>query len=89
MILFFLLIGRMTGNVLAAWLGAALVALHPLMVEPVSWLICRTFLLAGFWIVLGCHFYLSYARRQRWWLYLLSMICFGLSMMASDRVSNG
>lgn len=85
-ILFFLLIGRMTGNVLASWLGAALVALHPLLVEPVSWLICRTFLLAGFWIVLGCHFYLSYARRPRWWLLLFSMFCFGLSMMAKLHV---
>lgn len=82
MVLLFLLIGRMTGNVLAAWLGTALVALHPLVVEPVSWLICRTFLLAGFWIVLGCHFYLSYARRPRWWLYVLSLFCFGVSMLA-------
>jgi Flp pilus assembly protein TadD len=81
-VLLFLLIGRMTGHVFAAWLGTALVACHPLWVEPVSWMICRTFLLAGFWIILGCHFYLSYARRPRWWLYLLSFTCFGLSMLA-------
>jgi tetratricopeptide (TPR) repeat protein len=81
-VLLFLFIGRMTGNVFAAWLGTALFALHPLVVEPVSWLICRTFLLAGFWIILGCHFYLSYARRPRWWLYVLSFLCFGISMLA-------
>ena len=81
-VLLFLLIGRLTGNVFASWIGAALVALHPLVVEPVSWLICRTFLLAGFWILLGCHLYLSYARRPRWWLYLLSFLCFGMSMLA-------
>lgn len=85
-VLFFLLIGRLTGNVLASWVGAALVAFHPLLVEPVSWLICRTFLVAGFWIVLGLHFYLSYARRQRRWLYLLSLICLGLSMLAKLHV---
>jgi Flp pilus assembly protein TadD len=33
----FLLLARLTRNQLAGWLGAALFALHPLQVEPVSW----------------------------------------------------
>lgn len=75
------------GAPLAASCGATvLVALHPLMVEPVGWLICRTFLVAGLWLLVFLHLYLTYARRGAWWAYALALVCFVLSMMAKPIV---
>ncbi|MDP8234744.1 MAG: tetratricopeptide repeat protein [Candidatus Erginobacter occultus] len=50
-------------SVLAAGLGAALYAVHPLQVEPVVWVSSLKDLLCGFFSLLALWLYLSYARR--------------------------
>jgi len=82
MILLLVLLYRLGGSLSAAGLGALLVAAHPLVVEPTTWIICRTFLLAGAWILIGTHLYLSYLDRPRRWLLLGQIACYGISMFA-------
>jgi len=81
MLLLLLLLYRLTGHAWASLAGTLLVACHPLLVEPVAWIICRTFLLAGIWIILGTHAYVSYVRRPRWWLLAVHVACYGLSLL--------
>jgi len=57
--------GSETGRILAASLGAALYAVHPLQVESVVWVSSLKDLLCGFFSLLALRFYLSYARRSR------------------------
>ena len=79
----FLLGLRLVGSVWASLLAALLVALHPVMVETVVWIIHRTLLVTAFWVLVGCHAYLSYAREPAKWGWLVvATLAFGLSLMA-------
>ncbi len=79
----FLLIVRLTGSVSASFAAALIVAVHPVMVQAVSWIICRTFLLTGAWILIGSHLYLFYAKNPRRFLFFsLSLVAYTISMTA-------
>lgn len=74
---------RLVGVVWASLLATLLFALHPLAVEPVSWVIHRTLLVTAAWVLVGSHAYLGYARRPERWPWLaLATAAYGLSCMA-------
>jgi hypothetical protein len=60
----FLLLRRLTGEEIAAALGAALFGLHPLMVEPVAWASALYTLLSGALGLAALWQYVVYAQRD-------------------------
>ncbi|MGD8395562.1 MAG: tetratricopeptide repeat protein [Candidatus Eiseniibacteriota bacterium] len=85
-----------------AWIGAALFALHPMQVESVAWIAERKNVLSGALYMGALLAYLRFAmpqgrggagldapsapRRDRWWLYALSLLLFVLAMTAKTVV---
>lgn len=78
----FLLALRLAREPWAALAATLLAGLHPAAVEPVSWIIHRTLLETAFWLLLGTHAYLSYARDPRRWPWLVAAtLALGTSFM--------
>jgi tetratricopeptide (TPR) repeat protein len=80
-VLFFLLrkLGLPRGVVLAT---ACLFAIHPVNVESVSWASERKNLLATFFFFLSFYHYVNYSRNQTSRSYLMSLLCFLLSLLS-------
>ncbi len=62
--LLFWLLFRMTGNLGASWLAAAMFAIHPLRVESVAWVAERKDVLSGLFFMLTLLAYVAYSRRR-------------------------
>ena len=60
------MLAEIGGQLLAAFWGALLFALHPLHVEPVVWLSCRKDLLMGALMVASLAMHLRWRRRGGW-----------------------
>ena len=80
-VLFFLLrkLGLPQGVVLAT---ACLFAIHPVNVESVSWASERKNLLATLFFFLSFYHYVNYSRNQTSRSYLMSLLCFLLSLLS-------
>src|SRR5262245_24914360 len=78
LLVLFQLSGRLGPSVLAA----ALFAVHPLNVESVAWIAQRKTVLSTTFGLLALGAYVRYARRPGWPWYALSLVLFGLSLMA-------
>ena len=66
-LLVFLLLLRTTGQLAPTFFVAALFAIHPLHVEPVTWIASRKDLLSTFFWLLTIGAYITYTqRRERW-----------------------
>ena len=82
-ILLFLILWRMTGNLWPSAFVAAVFAVHPLRVESVAWVAERKDVLSGLFFMLTLAAYLNYVRhpfsRAR---YLLVAVLFALGLMA-------
>jgi len=76
------LVYRMTGALWKSAFVAALFALHPLHVESVAWISERKDLLSTCFGFLAIHFYIPYTRQKRGIFYILSLVCFALSILA-------
>ncbi|HOT49726.1 MAG TPA: hypothetical protein PLI07_02035, partial [Candidatus Hydrogenedentes bacterium] len=68
----------------AAWLLAALFAVHPLHVESVAWISERKDLLGGFFGLLAVRVYLAYVRRPSPGAYAGVAACMLLSLMSKS-----
>jgi Flp pilus assembly protein TadD len=79
----FSLVRRLAGRADVALLAAALFAFHPVQVEAVAWISQRKTLLAALFTLAAFHFHLDHqdGRRPRW-SYALSLLAFGLALLA-------
>ena len=68
----------------AAFVGALLFAIHPLQTEAVAWVSGLRDLLATFFALLSILLYLR--GPKGWLLYLGSILCFGLAILAKANV---
>src|SRR5208337_2681153 len=82
-ILLFLTLRRMTGDLWPSALAATLFAVHPLHVESVAWVAERKDVLSGLFFMLTLAAYADYARRPFSLLrYLLVTALFALGLTA-------
>ncbi|HVS39546.1 MAG TPA: tetratricopeptide repeat protein [Gemmataceae bacterium] len=75
---------RMTGRLGRSAFVAGLFALHPLHVESVAWVTERKDVLSALFWMLALAAYVWYARRPRWWRYLLVVLALALGLMAKS-----
>lgn len=80
-LLLFWLFQRMTGEVWKSFFVAAVLALHPLQVESVSWIAKRRDLLCAFFFMLTLCFYVFYAEKRVAGRYILVVFSFICSLM--------
>ncbi len=81
-ILLFVTFRRMTGHLWASGMLAALFALHPLHVEPVTWIAARWDLLCGLFWILGMFCYAAYCRRPGAARYSAILACYACAIMS-------
>lgn len=82
--LLFLLFAKMTGNVAASFVLAALFAIHPINVESVAWIAQRKTTLSTLFGILSVWCYVAYAHRRDWRPYVGSLLLFACSLMAKQ-----
>jgi tetratricopeptide (TPR) repeat protein len=82
-ILLFLALWRLTGNLWASAFVAALFAIHPLRVESVAWVAERKDVISGVFFMLTLLAYARYARSDRFALgrYMTVLVLFALGLM--------
>jgi len=85
-LLLFLILKRMTGALLQSAFVAALLAIHPLHVEPVAWVAGRKDVLCAFFWMLAMWSYARYAEHPGLGRYLVVLVAFMLSLMAKSTV---
>lgn len=83
-LLLFLLLAWVTGDVGCSFVVAALFAVHPVNVESVAWVSQRKTLLSTFLAILTLASYAQYARTSSRWMYSASLLCFVLSLMSKQ-----
>ena len=82
-ILLFLVLQRMTGQLWSSALAAAIFAAHPLRAESVAWVTERKDVLSGLFFVLTLGAYVGYVRHPFSLVrYLAVMVSFALGLMA-------
>jgi protein O-mannosyl-transferase len=82
-VLLFIILWRMTGNLWPSVFVAAVFAVHPLRVESVAWIAERKDVLSGLFFMLTLAAYLNYVRRPfSRARYLLVAVLFALGLMA-------
>ena len=77
-LLWYLVLVRMTGNRLAAALAAALFAVHPLRAEAVAWIASRKEVVSGFWFAGTVLLYARYAARPS--VGRMALVCLGMAL---------
>jgi hypothetical protein len=81
-LLLFLVLNRMTSELMPSAFVAALFAIHPLHVESVAWVSERKDVLSTFFWLLTMAAYLRYVKRPSVARYLLALLAFALGLMA-------
>ncbi|QWR76290.1 tetratricopeptide repeat protein [Candidatus Magnetomonas plexicatena] len=81
-ILLFVIVQLMTGNLIVSALTAALFAVHPVHVESVAWISERKDVLSTFFWMLALLSYLLYASKPRIVRHLCALCFFMLSLMS-------
>ena len=79
-VLIFLLLRRL--RVPAAWLAAALWALHPVCVESVAWVTELKNTQSGFFFFLALLCFVRFEERPTWSLYALTLLCATAAMLS-------
>ena len=70
----------------AAWLIAAVFAIHPVRVEPVLWIISRKDLLSTTCYLGAALLYMDAVKTGRPWPYGGSVLCYGLGLLAKSSI---
>jgi len=81
-LLLFAVLRRMTGALWQSAFVAAAFALHPLHVQSVAWISERKDVLSTFFWLLTMWAYTSYAYRGGAWRYVLTLLLYGLGLLA-------
>jgi len=66
---------------IAAGVGL-LFGLHPINIEPIAWLSERTTMLGSFFALLCLIFYVRYAAKRNWKLYVACLVMYALALMS-------
>ena len=85
-ILLYLLLNRLTGALWRSALVAVLFAVHPLSVESVAWIAERKNILCTLFWILAIWAYSWYARSPVWKRYVVTLLIFGLGLLAKSMV---
>src|ERR1043165_4271222 len=80
--LFFLVLARMTGDVYRSAAAAALFAIHPLRVESVAWVTERKDMVSTLFLLLTVGAYYRYTEKPTWGSYGVVCLSFFLGLMA-------
>lgn len=83
-VLLFFLLQRLTSAAWASATVALLFAVHPVNVESVAWISERKNILSTLFGFLTIWAYAGYVDRRSWRLYVVSLACFALSLMAKQ-----
>ena len=81
-LLVFAVFRRMAGRHWASLVVAALFAVHPAHVESVAWISERKDVLSTLFWLLTMLAYVSYTRKRHWTVYVLTLVPFGLGLLA-------
>jgi len=81
-LLLFIIFYKMTGAYWKSLLVAALFAIHPLHVEPVSWISARKDVLSAFWGMLAVYAYVFYVQSREMKRYAFVLVFFFLGLMS-------
>lgn len=76
------LLGRSSGAAAGALIGALLFAIHPLQVEPVTWVTGRKDVLSGLFSLLALFAYVRWSRLPRPRTYLLASTAYLVALLA-------
>ncbi len=68
-----------------AFIASLLMAIHPFLVEPVSWMAASKCILFAFFYLLALHFYLNYITSKNLWYYGLTFVFFIISFGAKEQ----
>jgi tetratricopeptide (TPR) repeat protein len=85
-VLLFLFLTNLTGQIWPSAAAAALFAIHPINVENVAWVAERKAVLSVFFMLLALIAYASYARRSGIARYLLVVVLFALALMSKAMI---
>jgi len=85
-VLLFLALRSLTGVIWGSALVAAIFATHPLHVESVAWLSCRSELLGGIFFFLTIWFYARYARTPTPIGYLMVLLWFLFGLLSKPMI---
>ncbi|MGE5551950.1 MAG: tetratricopeptide repeat protein [Bacteroidota bacterium] len=77
-----LLLYQLFGRLVTAVMAGLLFGLHPMTIEPISWLTERKTLLAAFFVLWSAFFYLGAVRQKRLKWYYLSYFTYTLALMS-------
>lgn len=75
------------GNFWVAATVGLIFGIHPLTVEPISWVGERKTLLAAFFAFFCLIFYIFYTRNKRWYFYVGCMISYILALMSKPTIT--
>ncbi len=80
----FLIIKKISGNDLVAFITAFLFGIHPLHVESVTWIAERKDVLYGFFFLSSLYFYILHSKQEKLFsaFFLISLILFVLSLLS-------
>ncbi len=81
-LLVFLFLQAASGRTWASAAAAALFAVHPIHVESVAWITARKDVLSAFFFLAAALAYVRWTKQGRRGLYLLSVACFILAVLA-------
>jgi tetratricopeptide (TPR) repeat protein len=81
-VLLFLILKRMTGDILPSAFVAAVFGLHPLAVESVAWIAERKNVLSTFFALLTILAYCEYTRKPVLWRYVVTAIAFAAGLLS-------
>lgn len=81
-VLLFLFLSKMTGNLWSSAFAAMIFALHPLRVESVAWATERKDVLSMFFGMACLYVYAFYAEKKKLSLYLLCVFLFAFALMS-------
>lgn len=68
-----------------SFFAALLMAIHPFLVEAVSWMSASKCILFAFFYLIALHFYLSFLTTKKYWYYGLTLFFFVLSFGAKEQ----
>jgi hypothetical protein len=85
-VLFAVLVWRLTGSRVVAFVTALLWCVSPVYDYAVVWISEATELLATFWYLATLVLYVAFLRGRagRWWLYAGALLCTGLALLAKQ-----